>query len=421
MAIFSRRTLQRLLNENSTFLTLKQTKDHIKRLDSGDIGVEWEILLLNVFSKLGTVEHEKNFNGKNPDLYFTSHDHILDFLSDIKTVSDEGTEIKNPQEYLIDRLHDEVLKYDIRCAWRVEIDGNHKEARRHGKMTQLKLPALARFDAEIFNESFEEFALLIQKNPNEARAYQIKTQSVDLTISYQPSDRWVGSGSYPSYKSIELREHLIQNSIYSGLVSKADQLKGSAYNGALGIILCDGGSDFLPRSRNIIQEFFRAYPYINFVLAFRVEQNFGLGASNQVIIYFEKGPGLSPKLEDFFSTLHTNNLFPYPVRSARNARYALKSKKPLRLGSFYGGCTMSGNEIKLSVRTILDLLAGKITYDDFPETYKVFFADRAAEGRLFEHFEIEKAPDEKDDDWLTMRFGKPDPAVAPFKVPERNK
>ena len=79
------------------------------------------------------------------------------------------------------------------------------------------------------------------------------------------------------------------------------------------------------------------------------------------------------------------------------------------------------NEIKLSVRTILDLLAGKITYDDFPETYKVFFADRAAEGRLFEHFEIEKAPDEKDDDWLTMRFGKPDPAVAPFKVPERNK
>ena len=117
--------------------------------------------------------------------------------------------------------------------------------------------------------------------------------------------------------------------------------KRRAYNGALGIILCDGGSDFLPRSRNIIHEFFRDYPYINFVLAFRVEQNFGLGASNQVIVYFEKGPGLStPSWRNFFRPYTPIICSRIQCERTRNARYALKSKKPLRLGSFYGGCTM---------------------------------------------------------------------------------
>jgi hypothetical protein len=61
MAIFSRRTLQRLINENASFLTTKQLKKHVDSLNNADehsLGAEWEVVLLNCFSKAGTVTHE---------------------------------------------------------------------------------------------------------------------------------------------------------------------------------------------------------------------------------------------------------------------------------------------------------------------------------------------------------------------------
>lgn len=42
----------------------------------------------------------------------------------------------------------------------------------------------------------------------------------------------------------------------------------------------------------------------------------------------------------------------------------------------------------------------------------------ASEGRLFEAAKIEKGENEKDDDWLIFRFGKRDPAITPYTVPE---
>ena len=69
-------------------------------------------------------------------------------------------------------------------------------------------------------------------------------------------------------------------------------------------------------------------------------------------------------------------------------------------------------------RTVLDLLAGNITYDDFPEVYKSFFKMEAAEGRLFEAARVEKDVTEQDDDWLVFTFGEPDPSVTPYIVPK---
>ncbi len=71
---------ERLINENSHFLKPKQTKIHIEKLniegkyseqlEKGNVAnqlaklyldSEWEIVLLNVFSKFGNVIHEKEF------------------------------------------------------------------------------------------------------------------------------------------------------------------------------------------------------------------------------------------------------------------------------------------------------------------------------------------------------------------------
>ena len=64
MAIFSRRAIQRLIEENTAFLSRKQTQTHIAKLNLHNesiLATEWEVVLLNAFSKLGTVKHEPNW------------------------------------------------------------------------------------------------------------------------------------------------------------------------------------------------------------------------------------------------------------------------------------------------------------------------------------------------------------------------
>jgi hypothetical protein len=78
---------------------------------------------------------------------------------------------------------------------------------------------------------------------------------------------------------------------------------------------------------------------------------------------------------------------------------------------------MRGNEIRISSRTVLDLLAGNLAYEHFPETYKGFFRGMSKEGRLFVTANIEKDTHETDDDWLVLTFGEPDPAVTRFRSP----
>jgi hypothetical protein len=66
MAIFSRRLLQRLINENARFLLPRQTKDHVRRLNNADessLDAEWEVVLPNAFGKLGRVTHDPDGRG----------------------------------------------------------------------------------------------------------------------------------------------------------------------------------------------------------------------------------------------------------------------------------------------------------------------------------------------------------------------
>jgi hypothetical protein len=64
MAIFARRTIQRMLRENSTFSEPAQLRDFARKLNKADqksIHSEWELALLNVFAKRGQVAHERQF------------------------------------------------------------------------------------------------------------------------------------------------------------------------------------------------------------------------------------------------------------------------------------------------------------------------------------------------------------------------
>jgi hypothetical protein len=62
----SRRSLQRLINENSEFLLHRHTRKHVQRLNLMEheiaLATEWEVVLINSFFKRGKVDHERSFD-----------------------------------------------------------------------------------------------------------------------------------------------------------------------------------------------------------------------------------------------------------------------------------------------------------------------------------------------------------------------
>ena len=79
--------------------------------------------------------------------------------------------------------------------------------------------------------------------------------------------------------------------------------------------------------------------------------------------------------------------------------------------------------IKVSARALLELLAGRITMEQFQHftgltdkpTQKNIFAHRLSQGDTLSAIQIEPGGIDEDDDWLIVHF-KHDPAAAPLKV-----
>ena len=78
--------------------------------------------------------------------------------------------------------------------------------------------------------------------------------------------------------------------------------------------------------------------------------------------------------------------------------------------------------IKLPARIMLDLLACRITQDEFLDIQhfgnktRNFFADELDCGRLISNIRIERQPS-RDDDWIVIEFEGPDAAISPYRVP----
>jgi hypothetical protein len=95
--------------------------------------------------------------------------------------------------------------------------------------------------------------------------------------------------------------------------------------------------------------------------------------------------------------------------------------------NYYGGGQLSRNFVKISARTVLELLAGRKTISEINQVHGWCanaaqrgemlnpFERRLREGRMVTRIGVEAAEDEPDDG-LTIEFGEPDPAISPFLV-----
>jgi hypothetical protein len=133
MGIFSRRNLYRTLTDNARFVRQRPLSEHIKRLNGTDqvqrVTTEWEAVVLNGLSKLGSVDHEPQLPGTTKPDVLLAHP-LGTALMDITSVSDRGLDQQNPIDKLSDRLVELVRERGMEPQhFRLEVKGNSHELR----------------------------------------------------------------------------------------------------------------------------------------------------------------------------------------------------------------------------------------------------------------------------------------------------
>jgi hypothetical protein len=261
----------------------------------------------------------------------------------------------------------------------------------------------------------------------------IKEGDIDLTIFYNINQHGMG-GSYPAY---DVRQSPKQNLLWNQLCKKTTQLVECTPLGMkVGIIVCDGGSTLFHRSaalgtvtpKEMIRQFFASHREISFVFLLAVDESNSYTSSNREFrlrseFYSYQDNEEITRIRTTLADMVTG--LSKPVLNSVNA-YFRSREEGYGLGHF-GGHTMSARSVKISSRELLDLLAGRRTIHELNDahgwgaggargrTMPSPFMRNLNQGRMIKRIEAERATEE-DDDWVTIEFGDPDPAIAPFVV-----
>jgi hypothetical protein len=446
MAISSRRTIQRMLNENAAFLSEKQLEKHVSALNRNNfqsLDAEWEVAVLNAFSKIGTVIHELELpdTTKNLDLLFTPlNDSTACFVADVTTVSDEGLEMNTPVRTFAAELSERIKKAGLERRFFNYAIGAFPRKSPDDKV-RLMLPKRGEFLTEIFNSAFTAFLKEIKRNPDEARRCPILTAKTNVLIAYNPKQ----TGSGYSYLSYTQAWSKTQNPVYNALKQKAQgQFKEITYAGPKGIIICDGGcglfstsannpaiGDFVYNAGDIAKDFLRQNESIAFVLlvssiwneTYRWPAREGWSHRIQVKLLCNSSFHLLPPAIRS-NLLEVEKHFPPPINIASGARENIRHRfnsKRASANNITGVCEMGATRIKVSTRDVLRVLAGEVNPDELFD-----FGDRNAnQNQGFNYFKqlfdkrfriasvsLEETP--YDDDYLVLEFDGPDPALSPF-------
>lgn len=443
MAIFSRRTVQQLIDESSGFLPAKELARKLRNLEAQSdetVPTEWELAVLVGFSRLGNISPEPDGGTTRPDLLFIPHKARQSLIVEIGVVSDKHLHRENPFELLMEEFRNRLSK-----VFSEERLGHfHLDVRpispmpvyRGSRVTKkLRLPRPHQFKQAIFNRRFDQFLALIKAAPTERHHYAVKNQDVDVAIHFDPASKGL-SGGHPVYT---LAHSKSSNPVANVLHAKAQQLRASNLPGPYAIVLCDGGCDLLNRRHrddwssfhldDVVRHFLRLNTSISFVsiLAVVADNSGRIGPRHlhiqQCLYQNREYEALDSAIKQ--SVLKLPDVLPPPARTAVNAQnhlnWVLRSGQTDEGDSFEGGFTMTHRSFKVSLRTIQALLGGRTdtkTFDQMHGFQKNPFLRNLEEGRLIAKVEIEKGNLAEDDDWLIFTFGEPDPSVSPYRPPK---
>lgn len=438
--VFSRRALQRLIDDLAPVLEGAQLQAIVDRLNGRDesrLHAMWEAVFLAVLSRMGPLRHEVALpSGRAPDFEVDLGGFML--IGDVRTVSDSGLDKNNPIDLLSDeirrlagkhRLPPNGFYYDVRG----EMIGRHGNARQ-----RLLLPA--RGDLQrVIREDVEPFIRNLGSSPDAAAESVFQGEGYAFTIKYDPGQRF-GGGGHAAYDVAASRT---KNPLYNALQSKADQLRTAPEDSVRLIIACDADSATLRRSalmrspgtftaREIAEDFLRQYSSIDLVLLVTVDEATGgflpkaelkmkydlvarRPQKRSVRLTYERLKEIEERLQKALVDV------PQPLQTPYNS--VLRLRETAAGPDMIGGYQIEGRRMTLSARAVQRLLAGQITPEEFARAHdwdepgRMPNPFRAAlqRGHMIKSVKVESAGDQ-DDDWLQFEFG-PDPAQGPFRAP----
>jgi hypothetical protein len=442
MALFTRRVLQKCLDDNAEFVSTDILRNWVQRLNrvSNDyVATEWEVVLLRAFARFGKVRHEPPLGRRPIDLVFESSDRKLEFAADIVAISDQPLHEKNPIARFRDELNRRIEKAKIntgRFLFQVE-EEQPVACRGTGRKRRLLLPTVSEFSTHVFNAAFDEYIELIRKEPRRLRNHLVHHRSPDIAINiqYQPGvGRGVGSTSYGSYTSTTVKDN---NPLFNALKSKAGQLRQSGYSGIRGIIVCDRGSRIFTEMSNwatfnmdeVISDFFRQHSSVSFVVTMGIRSRLSAPAGTSHLYVepkvFVRG---TDRAEDWVPSVNrlvaqVTDSLPQIFQTPENAVISMDwNRSTMHTKPYLGGSEMTRNEVRISSRELLDLLAGRLDQRRFAENHDTgggtnIFSIFRSQGRMITAASVEHRP-EDDDDQVILRFGAGDPAVSKFRIPK---
>ena len=437
MAIFSRRVLQRMLDQNADALPESTTRAHVdalNRLDARSLDIEWEVAVLYGLAKLGVVRHELSIaSGRRPDVQFKSE--FGEFVGDITSVSDAGVAARNPWEVFNREFLRRARKAGLSGSGFDVAVGSRTEGVNRSRKFVLALPGPGQMK-QFFEGELEEFFASVKSESGCQHRIRLQTTEVDVAIAYDPCREYL-TASLATFDAPQSPTH---NPLYSALKGKADQLRAVGATSVTVVFACDGGSMSLrsrsrqtggPTTDQIVARFFRDHAALTCVCILTIERRPRMPLEQlqpaflKVATYFH--PMAERTVREQLRSLCARlaREIPAPESEAVSARYYLEHPGRKRGRSYWGGFTVTGDSIRLSARAVLGLLAGNITSEQFMKAHG--FVESAGRkgwnplralvrrGMLIESVELEKT-ESADDDWLVFRLGGPDAAVAPFRV-----
>jgi hypothetical protein len=436
MAIFSRRILQRILDENRQFLSRKTIQEQLRKLNRCDIhslAVEWEASILNILSKIGKLQYEKAFKGtKKPDVHFES-EHIVPFIADIAAVSDRDSDKENPRDYLYECIRNYFKKKSLSInGLLVELNG--KRVGDYGdQKVKLNLPDKSQLPAFV-RKHFASIIKDIKTNPQSSFNTIVGDENIKMKVSYRPGNFASIGGGLDYTVPYSLR----RNPVFNALKAKAKKLKQCAFDGPAGVFLCDSdcyGLHMHSRSiggfviEDIIAEAFRLFSTLSFIVVLTIEEkHYACSIKDKRCIngicHLSKMAKF-PLDETFRNELNTiYSLFPTPCATPENALQMLKSQK-YKGYSFLGGGTTSESECEITIpsRALTEILAGSLNYYGVTKDkkdpmsciawMKDFFHSQLAVGGMITEISLIKCPEE-DDDWIKIKYIPIDPAISKY-------
>lgn len=441
MALFARRIIQRYLDESTGLVGTDKLRDWTRRLNkvSDDyVATEWEVVLLRAFARFGNISHEPPQGQRRIDLIFKSFDRRLGFGAEITAISDRSLHARNPTDRFQEELGRHLRKAGIttgRFIFRVE-EERPVPSRGSGKKRRLLLPPFNQFQTVIFDASFKGYLAAIQREPGRPRDHRVYRGSpaVDIALQYRPERAaFTISGTHALYTGTTVND---DNPLFNALKEKAVQLRRCRYEGVRGVIVCDMGARILTEeanwstysAREVVSEFLRQNKSTAFVVTIGVKSratNIGARIRHTIeprLFVRDTAADWARDLDALLGRVVAS--LPAVRETPDNALNSLKWNRLTRGERPYlGGTVVTGNEIRISARELLDLLAGRLDQEGFARNHDMgggnIFSVWRARGRTIRQTRLERCPDE-DDDWVVLEFEDNDPAVCNFTAPGRH-